>query len=367
MTTFSGSYDPQDAIFLLKVVELAPLDIYSRELRIQGGQSHYSEMIGPEAPPERHYLDIFYAALKRHIARLAQDCLKLAIVISQERPSLITLVSIARSGIPVGVVLTRILKKWLNRPVTHYVISVIRDRGVDENALKYILNRRPDSSVVFVDGWTGKGVIAQELRTAIGHFNQKTGAKLDPSLAVLSDLAGVAGLTVGVDDYLIPTCLLNSVVSGLISRTILNEELIGPDDFHGCLFYKELAQYDLSNWLVAIIMERAAAELILNPRLWAARNINPGLKSQAAAVNEAFLAEIKKEFKIQDQNLIKPGLGEATRVLLRRAPQILLVQDLEDPDVAHALALANQRGVPVQRRPDCPYRAAAIIRQLKKP
>jgi hypothetical protein len=364
MTDFSGSYDPQDVTFLLKVVELEPLEIQIRERLIQSGRNHYSELIGPEAPPDPRYLEIFHLALQRNLSRLARDFVKLAILIAHSRPGPLTLVSIARSGTPVGVIIGRILKKWARRQVKHYSISIIRDRGVDPNALKYILARHTASSVIFVDGWTGKGVIARELAKAIKVYNQQTGSRLDGALAVISDLAGVAGLAVSFDDYLIPSCLLNSVVSGLISRTILNDRLIGPTDFHGCLYYENLAAQDLSRWLVETVEERAAAELTNDPSLWEPRPWDPKIKALAAQTNQAFMANIKEEFDVQDDNLIKPGLGEATRVLLRRAPRALMVKSLHDPDVAHALALANQRGVTVLPRPESPYRAAAIIQKL---
>ncbi len=38
------------------------------------------------------------------------------------------------------------------------------------------------------------------------------------------------------EDFLIPSACLNSTVSGLVSRTVLNDDLIGPADFHGAKF-----------------------------------------------------------------------------------------------------------------------------------
>ena len=48
------------------------------------------------------------------------------------------------------------------------------------------------------------------------------------------------------EDFLIPSACLNSTVSGLISRTVLRADLVGPDDFHGAKFYRELAGADVS-------------------------------------------------------------------------------------------------------------------------
>ena len=48
------------------------------------------------------------------------------------------------------------------------------------------------------------------------------------------------------EDILIPSSCLNAVVTGLISRTFLRPDLIGADDFHGAVYYRELEDDDLS-------------------------------------------------------------------------------------------------------------------------
>ena len=65
---------------------------------------------------------------------------------------------------------------------------------------------------------------------------------------------------------------------------------------------------------------------------------------------------------ISDINLIKPGIGEATRVLLRRVPERLIVRDTNAPDVAHLLLLAQEKAIPVIVEPALPYQAVALIR-----
>ncbi|MDR1872562.1 MAG: cysteine protease StiP family protein [Deltaproteobacteria bacterium] len=364
MEPFSGSFNQEDAIFLLKVIDIPPMALETREYRIQSGQSHYSEMIGPEKPPDKSYLAVFHQALERNQARLGLDLVKLAAIVAQSRPGPLTLVSIARSGTPVGVILGRLLKIVFKRDITHYSISVIRDKGVDQNALNYILERHEPQSIVFVDGWTGKGVIGRELAHSLGQI--KAPKELDPNLAVLADLAGIAGLTASVDDYLIATSLLNSVVSGLISRTILNPDYIGPFDFHGCVFYQELKDYDLSKWLVDKVTQYALNQLKTVPDLKAIQNVSLSERLKAATASAAFMARAKLKYRIQDENYIKPGLGESARVLLRRAPELLIVRDRLDPDVQPVLILAQERDVPVAMEPDLPYRAAALIKRLDR-
>ena len=57
------------------------------------------------------------------------------------------------------------------------------------------------------------------------------------------------------DDFLIPSACLNSTVSGLVSRTVLNDDLIGPTDYHGAKFYAEHASRDVS----AIFLDTVSA------------------------------------------------------------------------------------------------------------
>ena len=70
----------------------------------------------------------------------------------------------------------------------------------------------------------------------------------------------------------------------------------------------------------------------------------------------------RQEFGIADVNLVKPGVGETTRVLLRRVPWQVLVRPDRSADLEHVLVLAEQRGVPVVERPDLPYSCVGLIR-----
>ena len=65
-------------------------------------------------------------------------------------------------------------------------------------------------------------------------------------------------------------------------------------------------------------------------------------------------------------NRIKPGVGEATRVLLRRVPGLLLLRDGARPEIAHLLQLAGEKDVPVCVDPALPYLAAALIGEAER-
>ena len=351
---FSGSYRPGDVTFLLTPLPLQDfVDIPEKERLIQSGQRHYSEMLSPECLPSARYLDLFRTACVTNGARMARDCLRLAGLIAARRSGEITLVSLARAGTPVGVVVSRLLNDVLQRPCTHYSVSIIRDRGIDEVALQHILERHGAESIVFVDGWTGKGVIARELAATIAAYNASHDTDIDAGLYVLSDLAGVAACAASCDDYLIPSSILNATVSGLVSRSILNDA-IGPDDFHGCVYYDEFAPHDQS--------QAFADQLIGQARALTLAAAAPIDTDAAGAMSRQFITDALARYGITDVNLVKPGIGEATRVLLRRTPRQLIVRDAAAPEVAHLILLAEEKGVPVYIDRSLPYFAVSLIR-----
>ena len=75
---FTGSYPPEDAVFLLKPMRLETVDVAAKERLIQSGQRHYSEMLAPEPAPGSRYLELFEALTERYAARLAGEIVALA-------------------------------------------------------------------------------------------------------------------------------------------------------------------------------------------------------------------------------------------------------------------------------------------------
>ena len=364
---FSGSYAPDEVIFLLKVIDIEPTPLLERESRIQGGQAHYSEMIGSESAPSPSYVETFYQAVDNSGKVMAEHLVALAALISESRSGPLTLVSLARAGVPIGVLLTHILRHYFKREVQHYSISIIRDRGVDTNALGHILNtdRRADSSLVFIDGWTGKGVISRELTQAINKYNLEHGVNISPKLHVLTDLCGEAGVAPSSFDFLVPSSILNSTVSGLISRTILNKTHLGPEDFHGCVYYHELASVDLSGWFIKQMMEQVerldAASAIKKIR---GESLSPAKCAELKQITEFQLKHLQEQYNLSDVNFIKLGIGESTRVLLRRVPEILLLKDSQGLDVQHLKLMAEVKNVKIVCQPDLAYRAVALIKAV---
>lgn len=71
---------------------------------------------------------------------------------------------------------------------------------------------------------------------------------------------------------------------------------------------------------------------------------------------------IKTTFNINDINLVKPGVGETTRVLLRRIPWKILVNNPENPNLKHIIRLAKERNVPVETYKNMSYSCCGIIK-----
>jgi hypothetical protein len=353
---FSGSYEPEDVTFLLKPVSVAPVDVAAKEALIQSGRRHYSEMLSAETVPSAEYLRLYEEGLQRNGARLAQDVVSLAGALAeraQGRPEIV-IASLARAGTPIGVLLRRALRR-MGVAASHYSVSIIRDRGIDLEALRFIAARHDPRDVLFVDGWTGKGTITAELQRSLA--DRPLG--FAPYLAVIADPAGCADLAPSDEDYLIPSGLLNAIVSGLVSRSVLNDALVGPNDFHACVHYAHLAPQDLSRRFVDEI-DRLMQGLTPQPIL-----ADPAGKAARAGACEAMVRGLMDDLQLTDRNRIKPGVAEATRALLRRVPDRLLIRDPGDPDVAHLVQLAEERGVRIDPLPaDNGYRAVAVIRTL---
>lgn len=350
---FSGSYAPEDVTFLLKPVALRATEVAAKERLIQSGRRHYSEMIAPETPPGPAYMALYEQALERNGARLAGDIAALARALAERaagRPEAV-LVSLARAGTPIGILLRRALER-LGVPAPHYSISIIRDRGVDLRALAHIAERHDPADAVFVDGWTGKGAIAAELRRSLA--DAPFGFR--PFLAVIADPAGRADLAATDEDYLVPSGLLNAIVSGLVSRSILNSELVRPGDFHACVHYPEFAAHDVSRAFVDSVDSLAPAQ---------PGRLTPARPDSAERCDRA-VAELMARFGATDRNRVKPGIAEATRAVLRRVPERLLLRDPDDHDVRHLLHLAAEKGVEVDPLPpEFPFRAVSLIRNVQ--
>ena len=343
-----SSYKESDVTILLKDITglVEPLPAQKREPLIQSGV-HYCEMLPLEYEPTEKYIKEYEKALADFSDITADACASAAEKIYAANSSPV-LVSLARAGLPAGIIIKHYLEKKYKISVPHYAVSIIRGRGIDKNAMDFILSRHSPESIRFVDGWTGKGAIQRQVNEAMKDYSD-----IDPRLAVISDPAMITPFCGTHDDFLIASSCLNSVVSGLISRTFLRSDIIGEKDFHGAAYYGELADRDRSYEFIN------AVESCMR------YDISPDNEPFTYGSGLAEVEKIAKEYGISDINLVKPGIGETTRVLLRRIPHMILIgENAEEKYIRHILELAAEKNVPVRRYPLECYRACGIIKNM---
>ena len=371
----SGSYLASDVTVLLDIVDkasVADVPVSQKEALIQSGQRHYSDMLTLEQAPTTIHEQLYQQALEQGTTRTATDIANLAYTLQQifqqtvspERP--LVLVSLVRAGLPVGVLLQRALTDTDSSyalPSIHYGISIIRDRGLDAVALQMILDVHPNSAIVFVDGWTGKGAIYQELSRSLDVFSKCShpnfinifhqGKNVIP-LLTLADPAGVAWLAASEDDWLIPSGLLNSTISGLISRSLYSEPQSG---LHRSVFYDNLVAVDHS---LAFVDHIDTARRALSTPLQYLQTFKQP-RYQTADLIDMLAAE----YDISNRNRIKPTIAEATRAILRRDPERILLATADHPDTGLLRHLCSERdiNITVLGAKILPYQAITLIKQ----
>ena len=334
------SYSPSDIRLLIGAAPAPTVSLGEKEARIAAGES-YGHFLTPEAAPTDLQTATYHSTLTRNGPAIASALLGLAGQLeTRAAGGPVTLVSLARAGFPVGVVLHRLLKRR-GLGSAHFGVSIVRGVGLDLRALQQILSERPAASVVFIDGWTGKGSILDTLKSSLA------GHAVQPRFAALYDPAGVADLAGSHDDLLLPHAALNATVSGLLSRSFL----VGEDHaarLHAAQYLAHLEAHDLSTEYVnALDALCAYATPVPVPAI---RPHNPA----------ALALEIAQEYGCTDPHRAKPGIGEATRVFLRRRPAALVIR-ASTPDTAHLETLARTGGIPVHIESALPYAAMSLI------
>lgn len=344
-----SSYEDDDVTLLLKDITglVEPLPTEVREKKIQSG-THYCEMLPLEYKPSEDYLKIYDTALNLYAQETADAVARVSEIILKEKGKEVVIVSLARAGTPIGVLIKRFIKKKYGIDVPHYSVSIIRGRGIDKNAINYILERHDAKSIQFVDGWVGKGAIFKELEKVLIDYPE-----ISKDLAVLADPAYITELCGTHNDFLIPSSCLNSTISGLVSRTFLREDIIKENDFHGAAYYGELSSEDKTYEFI----ERIENLFDIN------------IKPLDERIKKLGIEEVKRLaelYDIQDINLIKPGIGETTRVLLRRVPwKIVISNEYKDnEELKHIYQLAKEKNVPVEYIDLNNYKCCGLIKKL---
>ena len=368
---FSGSYLPAEVTLLLDIVSADSVNDISptqKEALIQSGQRHYSDMLTLEKPPSATHEALYNQALAAGKQRMANDVTSLAFSLHQLFHACVSasqpliLVSLVRAGLPIGVLLQKALSDASASYALasqHYGVSIIRDRGLDPVALQYILQQHPHSPIVFVDGWTGKGAIYGELQRSLAQITDKRqqaqlfhqGEGVIP-LVTLADPAGVAWLSASEDDWLMPASLLNSTVSGLISRTLYREP---SDGLHQAVYYDKLQPWDRSGEFIQTIDALRQQTPLPTPLTG---------KLLPTFTTQSVIEDLAARFAISNRNRIKPTIAEATRAILRRDPECVLVNEMADgQDTALLRHLCEEKNIQlIEDASIAPYQAVTIIK-----
>lgn len=345
----NSSFLKSDVTLLLKDITglVVPLPTEEREKRIQQGV-HYSEMLPLEYKPTEDYIRIYNETLSVFGQSTADAVARVSDRIVERKGKGVVLVSLARAGTPLGVLVRRYIRRKYGYECPHFSISIIRGRGIDRNAVDYILQRYSPESIQFLDGWTGKGAIYRELQRELKPF-----AGVSDTLAVLADPACLTELCGTHDDILIPSSCLNSTVCGLISRTFLRNDIIGENDFHGAVYYGALSGEDRTYEFIDYIEKLFRFDL-------------PGEESSSMKKGMEDVKMLAAKYGIGDINYIKPGIGETTRVLLRRIPWKVIIdrKHAHDRELDHIRQLAMERGVCIEYADLGNYRCCGLIKQL---
>ena len=369
---FHGSYRPQDVTFLLNIDDIEPTPLAEKEYLIQSGKKHYSQMISVEHPPSKEQMRHFQYAFEQGAERLACDVQKIGnSLLSRFKNQPIILVSLVRAGVPLGVLLKHYIKK--HEQCVHYGISIIRDRGIDFAALHAIIDQHGAENIVFVDGWTGKGAICRELTQNLADYPALFDPGWDiPRLVTLADLGGYSWLSASCEDWLIPFGILGSVISGLTSRTILKDHIdfdlakkncYEPKNWHSCLVYQHLVQHDISvdfvDKILNIIDQNPCTDLA---------NWNNQIRLTQQKICLDTIAWISDTYTVKNINHIKPSIAEATRAVLRRVPEKILIRDPANPHVQLLLHFAQEQNISVDILGPMlgPYHAVTLIKKVEK-
>jgi hypothetical protein len=351
-----GSYAPDEVSWLLTDLSGVALEAPAeeREEAVQSGGAHYAESLPIEYQPSAEYQALFRSALTTSAARVARAVGLVTELVLAERGPDVVLASLARAGTPVGVLMRRWARRAHGLDLPHHAVSIVRGKGIDGVALDWLAAHHDPADVVFVDGWTGKGAISRELTAAL----KADGRGFVPDLAVLADPGSCTRVFGTRADFLVPSAALNSTVSGLVSRTVLNGDLIGPGQFHGAKFYAELAGSDVSG----VFLDEVSARF---------GDVEADVERDVAAAADAdrtptwagwaFVERVREQYGVEDVNLVKPGVGETTRVLLRRVPWKVLVRPDAASELAHIRLLAEQRGVELVEVDDLAYSCIGVI------
>ncbi|WP_338144134.1 phosphoribosyltransferase domain-containing protein [Nocardioides turkmenicus] len=339
-----GSYERDDVAWLLT-------DLSSEETETSAGES------------EQEHPELFDEALSASAQRVAYAVGLVTEHVLARRGQEAVLVSLAPAGTPIGVLMRRWAQRVHGLDLPHYAISLIHGRGIDQTALAYLAAHHDPARVMFVDGWTGTGAVTRELAAAVEKANSTLDAHLSspfsPELAALADPGRSVAIHGTREDYLIPSACLGPTVSGLVSRPVIDDDRVGPNDFHGAVSRADLAASDLSKKFVDTV---AARFPIVRTKVMLDLEAHLGGDHTPTWAGWDAVEDAAERFGNGDVGLVVAGVGDTLRLLLHGEPATILVNPARDADLGLVRRLAQERGVPLERVSDMPYSCIGLLR-----
>lgn len=337
-----SSYDPKDVTMLVKDLTglVNPVTVAEKDEMVKNGAFERAIMI-KEYPMNQEYEDYITSRFDMYIPSTAVAVASVAEQIYKAKGNDLVLVSIVRAGIPIGILIKRYLEHTYHVEIPHYAISLVK--GLDNNAMKYILSKHKAEGIQFIDGWTGKGTVTNELVDSAKNY-----PGVDASLAVLSDVTGLAKYAGIREDFAVPSAPMNACATGLVSITVFNNDVVGPDDFHGAMYLEDLESHDHSRDFVDMV-----TEYMFSHNLTIIPETHPAVYLECPEVAKDIGVDMKK---------LNPGINEAARAILRRDLKELLVRRADDWDVQVIVSLARMKGVAIREYPLKTYKAISVAK-----
>ncbi|WCK57706.1 tellurite-like stress resistance cysteine protease StiP (plasmid) [Aneurinibacillus sp. Ricciae_BoGa-3] len=299
----------------------------------------------------RDYKNVFYKSIQKTALSLAQYVANLSQLILEQKGKDVVLVSLATAGTPIGVLIKRYFLHGFGLNVPHYTISCNREKGLDENALVYILKKHQTNRLQFLDGWTGTGTTQQIVKQSVRKFQLKYDVLLDGELSVISDPSHSTFRFATRDDFLVPSACFDATITGL--STVLNKTPLHEHDYVRATYHKEWEPIDMTNSFVNEITKYF-------------RYITPSItpKEEGHFIAKRELQKIQKHYGVKEGNQIKPGIGETIKTLLRNIPSRILIHPKESYYLDPVFFIAKLKGIPIEMYPHMYYACLAIDKEV---
>lgn len=176
--------------------------------RAYDGNSTFWALPSPEPDLDHPFWDTVKQNLHDEPIQIAAVALAKEILRWEPDPKKIVFAAILRAGVPIADWLCRLLPGS-----SAAAISLFVGLGPDSAAIDAIGDLYPDRKLVFVDGWTGKGGVAREIRKW----------QADAKLAVLIDPWGWADFAGCREDLFCPTACFTGLATLGFSRTFTKD------------------------------------------------------------------------------------------------------------------------------------------------